>query len=154
MELTKAPLDGQVLPPHNESVPWTASFVDQMALLARKLYVSKRNYNQVQEICERHGITTEEEFDRIMEDPQFKEAYEGRIESLKRSSSMGFRTAQQLIAAENMEVCNQMIRDPTVPASTRADLIKFQVKEAANLGAPSGNAAPVGTVASITINLG
>lgn len=103
-------------------------------------------------ICEAYGITREE-FEALCRNPTFRDDLR-RARELVRKEGMSFKIKAMLQSDELLKTSWEMIHNKALPATVRADLIKFTVR-VAGLDASmdrGGNASDKPTF-SITVNL-
>lgn len=107
----------------------------------------------LQEICRAYGIS-HEDWLVLRNDPVFQRDLTAAVELVKKEG-MSFKLKAQLQAEELLKTSWKMIHAPNeeVPASVRADLLKFTVR-AAGLAEPAdkGNSGPQNAL-QININL-
>jgi len=84
----------------------------------------------VREICEAHGVS-KAEYNALRQDPHFQAAVSAAITTLAREG-MSFKVKAQAQAEELLKTSWGLIHAPLedVPASVKADLIKFTVRAA------------------------
>lgn len=104
-------------------------------------------------ICESYGITREE-FDELLETPAFVDELRSWSEKLKQEG-MSFKIKAALQSEELLKTSWRMIHDASgrIPASVRADLLKFTVR-VAGLDASKDQATQQPNAFQININLG
>lgn len=102
-------------------------------------------------ICEAYDITREE-LAALLHDEVFLTDLR-RAQELVRKEGMTFKLKAQLQADELLKTSWRMIHTAQVPASVRADLIKFTVRAAGLDGSKDLGAGPTGPTFSIQINL-
>lgn len=107
----------------------------------------------VRRTCEAYGISHEEWMD-IREDPVFKSDLTKACEMV-RKEGMSFKLKARLQSEELLKTSWQMIHAPEgrVPATVRADLLKFTIRAAGLVEAGPGEGAGA-TNLQININLG
>lgn len=104
------------------------------------------------EICEAYGIS-KAEFEALCRNPTFVEDLR-RARELVRKEGMSFKIKAMLQSDELLKTSWAMIHNTTLPATVRADLIKFTIRvaglDASKEGGGSGDDKPT---FSITVNL-
>lgn len=107
----------------------------------------------LQKICQEYGIS-HEEWLVLKEDPVFKRDLMAAVEMVKKDG-MSFKLKAQLQADELLKTSWKMIHSSQeeVPASVRADLLKFTVR-AAGYAEPAEKANANQNTLQIQINLG
>jgi hypothetical protein len=103
-------------------------------------------------ICDAYGIT-KHEFETLCRNPTFVEDLR-RARELVRKEGMSFRIKAMLQADELLKTSWGMIHNGALPATVRADLIKFTIR-VAGLDASKDGGGPGGDkpTFSITVNL-
>jgi hypothetical protein len=108
----------------------------------------------VKDICASYGLS-HQDWLRLTEDPIFRADLAGVVKELKKEG-MSFKMKARLQSEELLKTSWKMIHSPTdeVPASVKADLLKFTVR-AAGLDGSKDQAAngKQGTPLQIQINL-
>lgn len=107
----------------------------------------------VQEICAAYNISREE-WDALRADPVFQRDLAAAVEMVKKDG-MSFKLKAKLQSEELLKTSWRMIhsKNDDVPASVRADLLKFTVR-AAGLAEPAEKAGGMQNTLQIQINLG
>lgn len=133
------PVSEAGLPAEIEEKPfWTASFAAEIAL---------RKY-PVAEVCARH-VVHPKDYEKIKLDPEFLAAV-GAKGALAKKDGEDVRLASRGKSMSHVEKLDEMINDVGLPASVRADLLKFALEKMAGATvAPSSGTMPAG----LTINL-
>lgn len=108
----------------------------------------------IQDICKAYGIS-KEEFAELRHDPVFVADLQRAVDMVKREG-MSFKLKAQLQSEELLKTSWKMIhaQNDEVPASVKADLLKFTIRAAGLDGSkdPSANGSK-GPSLSIQINL-
>lgn len=109
----------------------------------------------IKEICEAYGLS-KTEWDQLRADPVFIAEVAAAVEALKKEG-MSFKMKARLQSEELLKTSWKMIHAPSdeVPASVKADLLKFTVRAAGLDGSKDQAAAnTLQNALSININLG
>lgn len=109
------------------------------------------NVAPISEICEAHGISRER-WNALRQDPVFVTELSKTVEVLKKEG-MSFKMKARLQAEELLKTSWQLIHGgDDIPATVKADLIKFTIK-AAGLDASKEQAANAGQQNALQINI-
>lgn len=104
----------------------------------------------VREICEAYGIT-KERFRQLLDNPVFLEDLR-RAREMVRQDGMTFKLKAQLQSGELLKTSWTMIHNEALPATVRADLLKFTVR-VAGLDASKDQAANAAQVPGLNIQI-
>jgi hypothetical protein len=103
-------------------------------------------------ICEAYGIT-KSEFETLCRNPTFLDDMK-RARELVRKEGMSFRLKAMIQSDELLKTSWGMIHNPALPATVRADLIKFTVRVAGlDASKDQGGGGDDKPTFSITVNL-
>lgn len=106
----------------------------------------------IKDLCIEYGLT-KEEWDDLRLDPVFQADLKRAVDLVK-EEGMSVRLKAQLQSEELLKTNWQMIHDPTIPPSVRADLSKFTFRVAGLSEPPKdANTGPTAPTFSIQINL-
>lgn len=100
-------------------------------------------FDTPQNVCTAYGIDREK-FGRIIKHPVFIKAYQEACELLK-LEGMSFKAKAKLQAEDYLATAHNMVKNPNISDSVRADLIKNTVRwagydaKAADVGASGSN---------------
>lgn len=126
----------------NSSTPWPPALVFDLAL----------GLDPTLSILERHGVTTDQ-YEKLLQHPLFRKEIASQVR-LNQENGLTFQRRAQAIAEECLPDMYTLIKDPTVAASTRADVFKY-VTKVGNLEPKdkTGGAGTNGMQVQININI-
>ena len=106
----------------------------------------------IKELCAEYNLTREE-WEELRLDPVFQADVKRAVDMVKQEG-MSVRLKAQLQSEELLKTNWQMIHDPTIPPSVRADLSKFTFRVAGLSEPPKdANTGPTAPTFTIQINL-
>lgn len=106
----------------------------------------------VAEICAAYNIS-KEQFTSLAQHPGFIRAYNDTVAEIQKDG-VSFKKKCQLMSEEFLTDTFQMVKDPTTPAPTRADMIKHVNRLSGYETKPSESALGGPAGVQININLG
>jgi hypothetical protein len=130
-------------PAASAAIPWTALFAAEVAI-GQDDYLA---------ICGKHGISAAE-WEALSQEAEFTFAVEAVRLAVKRRDGESFKIKSRLFAERLLQQFGTMIYDEAMPATVRADLMKYAVRMAGlDASVEQRNAVATTTPLQININL-